>query len=101
MSGRVWRQKVLLTKFGDRSGGDRMERETVRFLAVAKAADGPLECRAEIVFDGVPHLLSRGGCDGKPVPGSDANGPCARTGRAPRMVLAGGDPAIHRPLAAS
>ena len=64
MSGRMWKQKVLLTKFGDRPGGGRMERGTVRFLAVAKAADGPLECRAEIVFDGAPHLLSRGGCDG-------------------------------------
>ena len=78
-----------------------MERGTVRSLAVAKAADGPLECRAEIVFDGAPHLLSRGGCDGKPEPGPDANGPCAWIGRAPRMVMAGGDPAIHRPLAAS
>ena len=64
MSGRMWKQKVLLTKFGDRPGRDRMERGTVRFLAVAKAADGPLECRDEIVFDAAPHLLSRGGCDG-------------------------------------
>jgi hypothetical protein len=60
----VWRQRVLLTKFGDRLGGDRAERGTVRFLAVAKAADGPLECRDEIVFDAAPHLLSRGACDG-------------------------------------
>ncbi len=64
MSAYAWRQKVLLTKFGDRSGGYRMERGTVRFLAVAKAADGPLECRAEIVFDGAPHLLSRGDATG-------------------------------------
>jgi hypothetical protein len=96
----VWRKKVLLTKFGDRLGGDRTERGTVRFLAVAKAADGPLECRAEIVFCGAPHLLSRGECDGKPVLGFDANGPGAWIGRAPRMVVAGGDPAVHRPLAA-
>jgi hypothetical protein len=60
----VWRQKVLLTKFGDRFGGNRMERGTARFLAVAKAADGSLECRGEIVFDAAPHLLSRGECDG-------------------------------------
>src|SRR4029077_3664101 len=46
------------------------------------------------------HTLSREGAgDGKPVLGSDANGPCAWSGRAPRMVVAGGDPAIHRPLA--
>src|SRR5690348_5131638 len=77
-----------------------MERGAVRFLAVAKAADGPLECFAEVVFDGAPHLLSRGGCDGKPVLRSDAKGPCAWTGRAPRMVVAGGDPAVLRPLAA-
>jgi len=42
--------------------GDRTERGTGRFLAVAKAADGPLECHGEIVFDEAPHLLSRGGC---------------------------------------
>jgi hypothetical protein len=64
LSYRVWRPKVLLTKFGDRESGDRAERGTVRFLAVAKAADGPLECRDGVVFDAAPHLLSRGACDG-------------------------------------
>src|SRR3954469_11874426 len=88
-----------LTKFAIRESGERMERGIVRFLTVAKAADGSLECVAEVVFGGAPHLLSRGGRDGKPVPGSDANGPCAWTRRAPRMVVAGGDPAVHRPLA--
>jgi hypothetical protein len=38
-----------------------MERGAVRFLAVAKAADGPLECVVEVVFDGAPLLSSRGG----------------------------------------
>src|SRR3954469_9974993 len=88
-----------LTKFAIRESGERMERGIVRFLTVAKAADGSLECVAEVVFGGAPHLLSRGGRDGKPMLGSDANGPCAWTRRAPRMVVAGGDPAVHRPLA--
>src|SRR5690349_21813112 len=91
---------ISLTKFGVReSEKHRMERGTVRFLAVAKAADGPLECLAEVVFDEVPRPFSRGDDDGKPVLGFDAKGPCAWTGRAPRMVVASGDLAIHRPLA--
>jgi len=91
---------VFLTKSDVRESGEhRAERGTVRFLAVAKAADGPLECLAEVVFDEMPHPLSRGDDDGKPVLGFDAKGPCAWTGRAPRMVVASGELAIHRPLA--
>jgi hypothetical protein len=56
------RHKVPLTKFGGvrESGKHRTERGTARCLAVAKAADGPLECSVEVVFDGIPHPLSRG-----------------------------------------
>jgi len=56
------RQMVLLTKLGcsAMSGKGRAERGAVRCLAVAKAADGPLECLAEIVFDEAPPPLSRG-----------------------------------------
>jgi hypothetical protein len=58
---------VGLTKFGDGDSRNRMERGTARFLAVARAADGSLECFAGVVFDRAPLLLSRGGSDGKPV----------------------------------
>jgi hypothetical protein len=44
------------------SGKGRVERGAARCLAVVKAADGPLECSVEVVFDGIPHPLSRGGC---------------------------------------
>src|SRR5260370_24536594 len=54
----------------------------------------------EVVFAGIPHPLSRGDCRRETVLGSDANGPCAWIGRAPRMVVAGGDPAFHWPFAA-
>jgi hypothetical protein len=55
---------VLLTKLGvdaiaRTSGGVEGPQGC---LAVAKAADGPLECFDEVVFDETPHLLSRGGC---------------------------------------
>src|SRR5215472_363903 len=41
-----------------------------------------------------------GSADGKPVLGSDANDPCAWNGRAPKMVVMGGDPVVHWPFAA-
>src|SRR6201989_3560836 len=47
------------------------------------------------------HTSSReGAADGKPVRGFDANGPCAWSGRTPRMVVASGDLAVHWSLAA-
>jgi hypothetical protein len=95
----IGRRIIFLTKLGVREGGaHRAERGAARSLAVAKAADGPLECLARSSF-ARRRTPSRGGAaDGKPVLGFDAKGPCAWTGRAPRMMVAGGEPAIHRPL---
>src|SRR5205085_5082082 len=51
---------LLLTKFGDRESGHRTERGTARFLAVAKAADGPLEYFANSSSRGTAPPLERG-----------------------------------------
>src|SRR5262245_37578596 len=92
---------VALTKFGARDEriigwregpqGSSRWRKLLMDLGRAPAKSSSTERRTS---------SREGVADGKPVPGSDANGPCAWNGRAPRMVTAGGDPAIHRPLAA-
>src|SRR5436309_11585414 len=82
------------------NGKGRAERGIVRCLAVAKAADGPLECFAKSSSTRRRTPSREGAADGKLVLGSDANGPCAWSERAPQMVVASGDLAVHWPLAA-